>query len=346
MHTQSAWGDPDAVKMCLEKPDHEHPSADDAMLVEDNPEPPEPSFTVWNRYIRGLHRLMLQLPICDSFDVTVLCDLCTWRAEVLAKRKDRGPDVWIAVYGFGKDTKKKLTVRALRYALCPGVLYGSSTGDDRWEALLLLNRWSPCVHEIETLCAKFRMSVGVIELGTYLGPSMLSCYERIKKGRAQFGNILTARNRHHHQNLDAFLLRKTETERLISIEQDMGMNFTIRNMQHVVRQLRNTEIEVADTQRQVAAARRHLVDVISSARVATSLIENAAVSNQMATRGVYDSSAPDAHGVAHTHMQEVLQSMNNIDGILSRVANTVSVDAVDASNVNVLRWSTFVVNID
>ena len=126
---------------------------------------------------------------------------------------------------------------------------------------MFLDKRHPTVDEIETVCAKFKMSIGITELGPYLNPTMISCYERIQSGSLIFGTLFAKRNRHHHQNLESILQQNIAAKRQRNAEVEMGMAFNIQNMLGLFRSFRNIQLELEMTERNTNRLRMHLLTV-------------------------------------------------------------------------------------
>lgn len=303
------------------------------------------SFTKYgfNKFVRGIERQMKLLPE-DSFDVTLLEDMCSWRHK--SRKKTRKHGLWLALYGFGSNRKKILLFRMLRYALGPSLLVGSTIAENRWEAMMLLETWRPEFEELEAFCDKFKSSIGITDIGGYMDPVMIACYERIQAGTLLFGNIFLSKNSEHHRNLESFLQKKKEAERTTLAEQEMGVPYNLRNMLVMHRSLRNLQVEHSQTQRNTIDLRTHIVSVLQSMHVIDSIARNSPLvrygrlndstdntGNQENTENSTESSESPAD-VMTSHILQNIQDLENLSSRLLQIQQSMD----DAPGTVTHRW--------
>lgn len=282
-----------------------------------------PDTQFYNRYLKSIATQIASLPSGDSMNSSLVDDIYRMRFESI--KKGHKSEVWVAVYGFGNHRKKILAMRALRYATVPTFMYGSNTGESRWEVMLLIKSKDGAMQKIDDLCDKFRMSIGVVELGTYMGPLMLTCYQRIKSGTMMFGNIMNDRNKYHNQNFESFIRRKADLERMVAAEAEIGMPFNIHNMLSLHRTVRNQQIEFSELRAQIMQARRHLVDITATTNVVNSILDNANDFEHevFVSEIVNDEIQGNARTRSIRHLDEANQSLHNLNSMLLRMHGSV-----------------------
>lgn len=265
-----------------------------------------------NRYLKGIQSQIIRLPAEDTMDPTLLDDICSLRGRHV--KTSREPEVWLAFYGFGSNRKKILCFRLLRYALAPYFLFGSTVANNRWEAMMLLDKWRPAVDDLQSLCDKFRMSIGITELGSYLGAGMVTCYERINKGTLLFGSLYLPRNRRHHMNLEACVEQKKEQERTRIAEEEMGVPFSLRNMLAMHRTIRNLEVEHAEMVQSSEDLCRHVLGVLCSMNVLNSMMSNATQIEygRIDAHSIHAATEENRVDVVRSHITQNIQDLENI----------------------------------
>lgn len=242
------------------------------------------------------------------------------------RESTRGENLYLGLYGFGRSDKKVVAMRALRYALAPMLVHGSTVSEGRWEALIVLDKWRPALADLEIFLLKFRMSIGVVDLETYMGSGMLACYERIEKGSMVFGSMLLHRNQVWHTTLQACLRRKNEHEHTLRMEADVGLPFTVQNMWALHHSLQNAELDRARLQNartalvdSLTTIRRHVVDVMVVGRVMSAIVHNA---DFVIPPGEYQS---NPRHLLQAHLVENDQALENLnDSIMQMVGQNSS----------------------
>jgi hypothetical protein len=241
----------------------------------------------YNKFLRGIADRIAHLPSGDGMDATLIEDVACMR---VCKSGRISPFQWTCVYGFGSVEKRNLVVRVLRYALGPVMLHGSNVGAGRWEALLLMEKLRADSQEFEQLLDKFHMSIGVVDLETYLGPQMLAAYERIEAGDSTFGTLHLKRNRLHKQNLESFMRRKREVQHTMRVEEEMGRAFTLSSMLDLHREYRVIVVNREAAELELGTVQRGLADALVNLRVVMSMVEHSTLA----------SPAPPAAAAPHT----------------------------------------------
>ena len=301
--------------------------------------PPSAPLVGRSRFVRGIQRRIEKMPDDDSMDLTLLDDICQMHARIrlhapARASADAGQQAtqYLAMYGFGNNEKKVVAMRALRYAVGPALLHGSTVSDGRWEAMVMLGRWRPAAIDLENLLVKFRMSIGVIDLETYMGASMLACYERIEQGRMVFGSMLLSRNLSMHQHLQQCLHNKQEQEKRLQMEQVVGMPLSVQSMWAMHHSLQNSDIEATILAQSVRDVRRHVVDVLVIARVVSSLVEHAEF--------VEDATLPHhTRDVLQMHLRDSGQILENVNESLLRIAGSTAASSPRAPSFTVYHAS-------
>lgn len=283
-----------------------------------------------NRYLTAIQRQILKLPAEDSMDLTLMGDILAYRSRRV--KGPRTPGVWLSFYGFGNNQKKVLCLRLMRYALAPHFLYGSTVANDRWEAMMLLDQWRPDMDELQMLCDKFRMSIGMTELGIYLGAGMVTCYERIRAGTMIFGSVYLPRNRDHHMRLEACVEQKKLREQTRLAEEEMGVSYNLRNMLTLFRNMRNLEVENTERlQERLQLSQdlcRHIQVILHSMNFLDSMMANATQIEfgVIDAHGIHAATEENRADVVRTHITQNIQDLENITARLqaSRQESSIS----------------------
>lgn len=215
-------------------------------------------------------------------DETIIEDIASMRVR---KNGRLSPFQWVCIYGFGTTEKRNLVVRALRYALGSVMLHGSNVGAGRWEALLLMEKCRADSPEFERLMDKFHVSMGAVDLETYLGPQMLTAYERIESGSSMFGTLHLKRNRLHRQNLESFIRRKREVQHTMRAEEEMGRAFTLPGMLHLHREYRVVVVNREAAELELGFVQRGLADALVNMRIAMSMVEHSGIASAPPSTG-------------------------------------------------------------
>jgi len=172
---------------------------------------------------------------------------------------------------------------------------------------------------IEGLYDKFKLSIGVQDLESYMSTQMVSCIDRIQKGSRVYGNWRCKKTSSIRDCFEVHRRRRDIEEARQTVARETGLDFTTGNMLMTHHMRRNVEIEMTNVQSVLRGVRIHLTHVIAFNAQLQQFTSEMATSN------------------ASTHIENSLelqyQSMINIEGILTSTlpfsADTVDVVVVD-----------------
>lgn len=102
---------------------------------------------------------------------------------------------YMAFFGFGSVETHTALIHVLQDTLCPVLLHSSFVKHGRFEGILSIRECQKS-DSVERLLDCFTMSIGTVEINTYMGESMITCLQRIGKGTQKLGNINTPQNEH------------------------------------------------------------------------------------------------------------------------------------------------------
>lgn len=215
-----------------------------------------------------------------------------------------GVPMYISFYGWGNDFERSVFLRCLKHSLRPRLVHSAFMDNGGFEGIAF-NFAMMSFAEIESLCDKFKLSIGVHDLESYMSTQMVSCIERIQKGSRVYGNWKCKKTSSIRDCFEVHRRRRIVEEARLAVARETGLEFTTGNMLYVHHMRRNLEIDMTNVQAVMRGVRIHLTQVISS---------NAHLQQ-------YTSELPTSD--ASTHIEASLelqyQSMINIEGMLTSV---------------------------
>ena len=158
--------------------------------------------------------------------------------------------IYFSFYGFGCPQKRNLFLRALRYVTKARVIQCSyvSLSGSRFEGICYVNPFSKQnqehkLEDLEDLMSLFSMSIGLFEFDRYMGPEMLSCFERIENGHLPYGNLKCQRNQKIYSCFLSMTRHRRMQESQMRVLNETGLEFTPQNMLRVYYDSRNAIID-------------------------------------------------------------------------------------------------------
>lgn len=242
--------------------------------------------------------------------------------------------VYFSFYGFGSPQKRNLFLRALRYVTKARVIQCSyvSLSGSRFEGICYVNPFTKQnqehkLEDLEDLMSLFSMSIGLFEFDRYMGPEMLSCFERIENGHLPYGNLKCQRNQKIYSCFLSMTRHRRMQESQMRVLNETGLEFNPQNMLRVYYDSRNAIIDNEVLQNAVITLTQTLNLLGMEEPIQTARIESARLllfsdGNQP---GLIDPShlaqVNEALRVANTHQvslrEEILHSRTQIATMLA-----------------------------
>jgi len=229
-----------------------------------------------------------------------------------------GIPMYISFYGWGNDFERSVFLRCLKHSLRPRLVHSAFMPNGGFEGIAF-NFARMSVAEIEDLCDKFKLSIGVQDLESYMSSQMVSCIDRIQKGSRVYGNWKCKKTSSIRDCFEAHRRARDIAEARNTVVRETGLDFTTGNMLMIHHMRRNVEIEMSNVQSVLRGVRIHLTHVIAG---------NAQLQQYTSEMTTSDAS---------THIENTLelqyQSMINIEGMLTSTlpfsSDTMDVVVVD-----------------
>ena len=95
---------------------------------------------------------------------------------------------YVAFFGFGSVQTHTALIHVIQTTLCPLLVHSSFVKPSNFEGIMAL-RACQSSEAVERLFDCFTMSIGVVQIDTYMCESMLTCLERIACGVHTLGNL-------------------------------------------------------------------------------------------------------------------------------------------------------------
>lgn len=138
---------------------------------------------------------------------------------------------WIAFTGFGHKLLRDAFCLIIRHYVKPRLFHSAMTDDSRWEGLMCVRLRRD--EDMALLCEHFAASITLVDIDTFMGPSMMACLERIQRGCNFMGNYFTKkcayfRSQYASAKEAQRLQAKREEEQQVRVL--TGIEFTPRNM--------------------------------------------------------------------------------------------------------------------
>ena len=262
---------------------------------------------------------------CED-DVNKICDklLQIKRLQnVITSRKLHSGDVicfserYFAMFGCASLILRNLFFRSLRWALRPRIFHASYVNQaDKsnlfFEAVVVAylqeDVWKSVLEDYIDL---WKMSVGVIDLETYMSRPFITAIKRIIDGRSIYGNWMTLKNSTARIMWSTNFHRFEEQDARERVLNETGRTFTTGNMLSLYYDLRNAQI-----------SQNHLLAIIEVLLHDTSLIR---------------SRATDHSNSLQQNRQLLSEAWRQLNSQDSDIDLTNAMSSLDAAGVNSVR---------
>lgn len=131
---------------------------------------------------------IVQATHCVSLDsINTLCE-CMSECAPRGSAQSLDTCSYMAFFGFGSVEMHTALVTVVQTTLVPGLIHSSFVKPGNFEGILAL-RACQSSEAVERLLDCFTMSIGVVDIESYMDTSMIACLQRIAQGVDTLGNM-------------------------------------------------------------------------------------------------------------------------------------------------------------